>query len=81
MAAIDAEVGISGKHKGIGKRLGHTHKACIGEAHGNVGVFPQQLQHRFQVVVQSEIWEQGAALKQSAEHRDSTRAEKMEGFG
>ena len=32
MAAIDAEVGISGKDKGIGKRLGHTHKACIGEA-------------------------------------------------
>jgi hypothetical protein len=81
MAAIDAEVGISGKYKGIGKRLGHTHKACIGEAHGNVGVFLQQLQHRFQVVVQSEIWEHGAALKQSAEHRDSTRAEKMEGFG
>ena len=31
MAAIDAEVEISGKDKGIGKRLGHTHKACIGE--------------------------------------------------
>ena len=43
MSAIDAEVRISGKYEGIGKCFGHTHEAGIGEAHGNISVFLQQL--------------------------------------
>ena len=81
MAAIDAEVGISGKQERIGQCFGHTHKAGVGEAHGQVGVFLQQPQHGFRVVVKIEIHEHGTALKQSAERRGSTSTEKVEGFG
>jgi hypothetical protein len=51
VAAIDAEVGIGGEHEGIGKRFGHPHKAGVGEARGHIGVFLQQLQHGFHVIV------------------------------
>ena len=51
MAAIDAEVGISCKHEGIRKCFGHTHKTGVGEAHGHIGVFLQQLQDGFHVIV------------------------------
>jgi hypothetical protein len=63
MAAIDAKVGISGKHEGIGKCFGHTHKAGVGKAHGHIGVFLQQLQHGFHVIVKIEICEHCTALK------------------
>ncbi len=81
MAAIDAEVGISGKQERIGQCLGHTHKAGIGETHGHIGVFLQQPQHGFRVIVKIEFHEHGTALKQSAERGGPTPAEKVEGFG
>jgi hypothetical protein len=62
MAAIDAEVGISGKQEWIGQCFGHPHEAGVGEAHGHIGVFLQQLQHGFEVIVQIEICEHGTAL-------------------
>ena len=46
MAAINAKVGISGKHEGIGKNFSHTHKAGVGEAHRNIGILLQKLQDR-----------------------------------
>jgi hypothetical protein len=81
MAAIDAEVGIRGKYDGIGKCFGHPHETGISEAHGDIGVFLQQLEHSFHVIVKIEICEDGTALKQSTEAKGSTRAEKMEGVG
>jgi hypothetical protein len=81
MAAIDAEIGIRGKHHGIGKCFGHTHEAGIGEAHGNISVFPQQPQHGFHIIVKIEIYEQCTALQQSAERRCPTPAKKVESFG
>ena len=81
MAAIDTEVGVSGKYEGIGKCFGHTHEAGIGQAHRHIGVFLQQPQHLFRVIVKIEIHERGTASKQSAERRGPTPAEKVEGFG
>jgi len=74
MAAIDTEVGVSGKYEGIGKRFGHTHEAGIGEAHRHIGVFLQQPQHGFRVIVKIEIHERGTALKQGAESRGSDQS-------
>jgi len=81
MAAIDAEVGISGKQERIGQCFSHPHEAGVGEAHGHIGVFLQQPQHGFRVIVKIEIHEHGTALKQSAERGGPTTAEKVEGFG
>jgi hypothetical protein len=81
MAAIDAEVGIRGKYDGIGKCFGHPHETGISEAHGDIGVFLQQLEHSFHVIVKIEICQHSTALKQSTEAKGSTRAEKMEGVG
>ena len=81
MAAINAEIGIRGKYNGIGKCFGHTHQAGIGEAHGHIGVFLQQFQHGFHIVVEVEIHEHSTALKQSAECRGPTPTNKVESFG
>ena len=81
MAAIDAEIGIRGKYDGIGKCFGHTHQAGIGEAHGHIGVFLQQFQHGFHIVVEVEIHEHSTALKQSTERRSPAPAKKVESLG
>lgn len=81
MTAIDAEVGISGQYNGIGKCFGHAHETGIGETHGHVSVFLQQLQHGFYVIVKSETCEYGTALKQSTERRGPACAKEVEGFG
>jgi hypothetical protein len=62
MTAIDTEVRVSGEYEGIGQCFGHTHEAGVGEAHGHIGIFLQQLQHSFQVIVQVETCEHSAAL-------------------
>jgi hypothetical protein len=51
MASIDAEVGISGKKARVGQDFGHSHEAGVCQAHGHIGVFLQQLQHGFHVIV------------------------------
>jgi len=51
MAAIDAEVGIGGKQERSGQCFGHANEARVGEAHGHIGIFLQQLQHGFQLIV------------------------------
>ena len=43
MPAIDAKVGIGGENDRVRKRFGHAHKAGVGEAHGHVCVFLQEL--------------------------------------
>ena len=45
MPAIDAEVGIGGENDRVGKRFGHAHKAGVGQAHGHVCVFLQELEY------------------------------------
>ncbi len=50
VAAVDAEVAVRGEQDGIGDNLRQPHQAGVGEAHGHVGIFPQQRQNRPQVV-------------------------------
>ena len=65
MAAIDAEVSIGGKQERFGQCFGHPNEAGVGEAHGHIGIFLQQLQHGFQIIVLIEIYQHGTALQQS----------------
>ena len=43
MATVNSEILVGSEDDGIGKRFGHANEASIGEAHGNVGVFLDQL--------------------------------------
>ena len=54
MAAIDAEVGICSENHRLGKRFGHAHQARVGEAHGQVCVLSQELEHWLDPAVQVE---------------------------
>jgi len=62
MAPINTKIGVSGKQQRIGKCFGRPHAACVGEAHGHIGVFLQELQHGLQVIVLVENYEHGTAL-------------------
>ena len=43
VATVNSEILVGRHDDGIGKRFGHANEASIGEAHGNVGVFLDQL--------------------------------------
>ena len=81
MPAIDAKVRIGREYDRVRKRFGHAHKAGVGEAHGHVYVFLQELEYRLHVVVQSESGNKSAAAKERAESRRPAWAEKVEGLG
>ena len=81
MPPIDGEVGVRCEDHRIGKRFGHSHQTGIGEAHGYVRVFLQELKHWLRVTTQFESGNQGAAANQSGDRRQPTRTEKVEGFG
>ncbi len=80
MPAIDAEVGICCEDHRIGKRFGHSHKAGIGEAHGRVRVFLQELKHWLDVVVQVESGNQGTAANQPSDSGHPASTEKVYGL-
>jgi hypothetical protein len=44
--AIDAEIGIGGENDRIRKSFRHTHKAGVGETHGQLYVFLQEFEYR-----------------------------------
>ena len=80
VAPIDPEVRIGGKNDRVRKRFGHAHETGVGEAHGHVYVFLQELEYRLHVVVQIESGNKSAAAKQRAESRRAARAKKVEGL-
>jgi len=78
MPAIDAEVRICCEDHRIGKRFGHSHKAGIGEAHGHVRVFLQELKHWLDVAIQVEGGNQGTAADQRRDSGHSASTEKVD---
>ena len=46
VATVNSEILVGRQDDRIGKRFGHANEASIGEAHGNVGVFLDQLRNR-----------------------------------
>ena len=43
VATVNSEILVGRQDDGVGKCFGHANEASIGEAHGNVGVFLDQL--------------------------------------
>jgi hypothetical protein len=80
MPAIDSEVWVGGEYYRVGKRFAQAHKAGVGEAHGNVCVFLQELEDWLHVVVQVKRHDQSPAAKQRAEFRPPMSTEKVECF-
>jgi hypothetical protein len=49
VATINTEILVSRQDNGVGESFTHAHEARIGKAHGNVTVFLDKPQDRFQV--------------------------------
>jgi hypothetical protein len=77
VAAVDSEILVGRQDDGIGKRFGHTNEASIGEAHGNVGVFFNQLSNCLHVLGEPEGDDHGTAAKQLTETRRAALSEKV----
>jgi len=80
MATVNSEIGIGRQDKRVRERFGHSHKAGVSEAHGNVCVLLHELQHRLEILRQLEPNEHRAAAKERTQSRHPVRAEQMESF-
>ena len=81
MATVDSEILVGCQDDGISKGFGHANEASIGEAHGNVGVFLDQLRDRLYVFGKFEGDNQGTAAKQCAKTWRASPSEKVIRFG
>jgi hypothetical protein len=81
VATINAEVLVGRQNYGIRKCFGHANEASIGEAHGNVGVFLDQLRDWLHVLGKDEVHKQGTTPKECAEARSAAVSEKVIRFG
>jgi hypothetical protein len=50
VATVNSEILVGRQDDRVGKRFGHANEASIGEAHGNAGVFLDQLRNRLYVL-------------------------------
>jgi hypothetical protein len=81
VATVNSEILVGREDDGIGKRFGHANEASIGEAHGNVGIFLDQLRDWLHVLSKSEDDAQSAASKQCAESGGTKLSEKVVSLG
>jgi hypothetical protein len=63
VATVNSEILVGREDDGIGKRFGHANEASIGEAHGNVGIFLDQLHDWLYVLGKCEGNQHSAAAK------------------
>jgi hypothetical protein len=49
VATVNSKILVGRQDDGVGKRFRHANEASIGEAHGKVGVFLDQLRNRLYV--------------------------------
>ncbi len=77
VATVNTEILVGRQDDGVGKRFGHTNEASIGEAHGNIGVFLDQLRNRLYVLGKLEGDDQRTAAKQLTETRHAALSEKV----
>src|ERR1700730_3644326 len=76
VAAVNSEILVGRQDDWVGKRFGHANEASIGEAHGNVGVFLDQLRNGLDVLGKLEGDDDGTAAKQLTETRRAALSEK-----
>lgn len=81
MAAIDAEIRIGGEDYRVGQRFAHPDEAGISQAHRNVDVLVQEVQHAVQLVTELEDGEDGTTPKKPGEGGLAAPPQKVESFG
>jgi hypothetical protein len=81
MTAINAEVLVGREDDGIRKSFGHTNEASIGETHGDVGIFINQLDDRVHVFGQLKGNDEGTPPKELTKTRRASFSEKVVSFG
>src|SRR6202040_546996 len=69
VATVNSKILVGCQDDGVGKRFGHANETSIGKAHGNVGVFLDQLRNRLYVLGKLEDDDHGTAAKQLTEPR------------
>jgi hypothetical protein len=77
VATVNSEILVGRQDDRVGKRFGHANETSIGEAHGNVGVFLDQLRNRLYVLGKLEGDDHGTAAKQLTETRRPALSEKV----
>ena len=77
MAAIDSEILVCRQNNGISENFRHTDKAGISEAHGNIGIFCDQLRDWPEVFGKLEGDNKGTSANQCANCWGSLPAQKV----
>ena len=81
VTAINPEVSIDGEKDSIGRHLAHPHQAGIGEAHRDIRVLLNELQHTLHFAAEVKRRDHRMATQESCQRRLSRAPQEKEGLG